>query len=70
MNIPEPELLRAEKKCNVLAEIQESFQHVIDDLERRYDAVVRAQIIRPVVGGGAAEERVMLTEIKKDGSWL
>ncbi len=68
MNIPDPELRKTEKKCKLLAEIQESFQHVIYDLERRYGAVVRAQMIRPVVGGGAAEEKVVLTEVERDSS--
>lgn len=63
MNIPALELRKAEKKCNILAELEEDFRHVIDKLEERYGVKVRVQVIRPVVGGGAAPERIVISEI-------
>jgi hypothetical protein len=65
MNIPKPELQDAEKKCNILAEIGEDFSHVIEALMRQYDASVRVQVIRPVIGGGAGSEQIILTEIER-----
>jgi hypothetical protein len=64
MNIPTPELRKAERKCNILAEIDEDFSHVIEDLERRYKADIRVQVIRPVVGGGVGSEQIILTEVE------
>jgi hypothetical protein len=63
MNIPPPELQNAERKCNILAEIEEDFSHVIDGLEQTYRANIRVTVIRPVTGGGAGPERILLSEI-------
>lgn len=49
----------------MLAQMAENFQHIVDDLEHKYGVDVRVQIIRPVIGGGAGQERVILTEIQK-----
>jgi hypothetical protein len=65
MNVPTIELRKAEEKCTILAEIEEDFRHVIDDLERRYETNIRAQIIRPVIGGGAGPERIILVEVQR-----
>jgi hypothetical protein len=65
MNIPALELRRAEKKCNILAELDEDFGHVIDKLERRYGVKIRVQVIRPVVGGGAGPERIIISVIEE-----
>lgn len=65
MNIPASELRKAERKCNILAEIQEDFRHVIDNLERRYGSNIRVQVIRPVIGGGAGPERIILVEVHR-----
>jgi hypothetical protein len=65
MNIPASELREAERKCNMLADIGEGYLHIIDDLERRYNAEVRVQIIRPVVGGGAGPRRIILVQIER-----
>ena len=64
MNIPTLELRKAEGKCNILSEIEEDFRHVIDDLQRTYDANIRVQVIRPVIGGGVGPERIILAEIE------
>ena len=65
MNIPTLELRKAEKKCNILAEIGEDFRHVIDNLEQRYGVKVRVQVIRPVVGGGAGSERIIISAVNE-----
>jgi hypothetical protein len=65
VNVPELELQNAERKCNILSEIEEDFHHVIRDLERRYGAVIRVQIIRAIVGGGAGRQRVVLSEVER-----
>lgn len=65
MNIPAMELRKAEKKCNILAELEEDFRHVIDKLEERYGVKVRVQVIRPVVSGGAGPERIVISEIEE-----
>ncbi|HEX4166428.1 MAG TPA: hypothetical protein VHZ55_13250 [Bryobacteraceae bacterium] len=65
MNIPKPELLDAEKKCNILAEIGEDFSHVIEALMSQYDASIHVEVIRPVIGGGAGPERIVLTETER-----
>jgi hypothetical protein len=65
VNIPEVVLREAERKCNVLSEIKEDFQHVIDDLEQRYGAMIHVQIIRPVIGGGAGPVRIILSQIER-----
>lgn len=65
MNVPEFEVRNAERRCNILSEIQEDFRHVIDDLERRYGAMIRVQIIRPIAGGGAGRERILLSEVER-----
>jgi hypothetical protein len=65
MNIPASELREAERKCNTLADIGEDYLHIIDNLERRYSAEVRVQIIRPVVGGGAGPKRIILVQIER-----
>jgi hypothetical protein len=65
MNIPAPELQKAEKKCNILAELDEDFRHVIDNLERRYGVKLHVQVIRPVVGGGAGSERIVISVIEE-----
>ncbi len=65
MNIPALELRKAEKKCNILAELDEDFRHVIDKLERRYGVKLRVQVIRPVVGGGAGPERIIISAIEE-----
>ncbi|HTU47098.1 MAG TPA: hypothetical protein VMF91_18700, partial [Bryobacteraceae bacterium] len=65
MNIPELELRKAEKKCTILAELEEDFRHIIDNLERRYRVKVRVQVIRPVVGGGAGSERIIISVIEE-----
>ncbi len=64
MNIPVLELRKAEKKCNILAELDEDFRYIIDNLERRYDVKLHVQVIRPVVGGGAGSERILLSVIE------
>jgi hypothetical protein len=63
MNIPPPDLQNAERKCNILAEIEEDFSHVIDGLEQTYRANIRVTVIRPVIGGGTGPERILLSEI-------
>jgi hypothetical protein len=63
VNIPRLELLNAEHKCNMLAEIDESFQYIIENLERRFGVNVRVQMIRPVIGGGAGQKQIILSEI-------
>ncbi|MBV8827976.1 MAG: hypothetical protein JO108_01975 [Acidobacteriaceae bacterium] len=62
MKIPPTELHNAERKCNILAEIQEDFSHVVDGLEQTYRANIRVTVIRPVIGGGAGPERILLSE--------
>jgi hypothetical protein len=64
MNIPLFELRKAERKCNILSEIDEDFRHVVDDLERKYEAIVDVLIIRPVVGGGVGPVRIVLSELE------
>jgi hypothetical protein len=68
MNIPAIELRKAERKCNILAEIEEDFRHVIDDLERRYETNIRVQVIRPVIGGSAGPERIILAEVHRSNA--
>jgi hypothetical protein len=63
--IPALELRKAEKKCTILAELEEDFRHIIDNLERRYGVKVRVEVIRPVVGGGAGSERILLSAIQE-----
>jgi hypothetical protein len=63
--IPAPELRKAEKKCTILVELEEDCRHIIDNLERRYGAKVRVQVIRPVVGGGAGPERIVISAIEE-----
>jgi hypothetical protein len=65
MHVPRIELLKAEEKCTILAEIDKDFRHVIDDLEQRYETNIRVQIIRPVIGGGAGAERIILVEVQR-----
>lgn len=65
MNIPPVELRKAETTCNILAELDEDFRHIIDSLERRYGVKVRVQVIRPVVGGGAGPERIIISVIEE-----
>ena len=65
MSVPLAELRNAERKCNILAEVEENFRHVVDDLERIYKTNIRVQVIRPVIGGGAGSERIVLTEIQR-----
>jgi hypothetical protein len=65
MNIPEPELQNAERKCNILAEIDEDFAHIIDRLQRKYQANIRVTVIRPVIAGSAGPERIILEEVEK-----
>jgi hypothetical protein len=63
--IPELELRKAEKKCTILAELDEDFRHIIDNLERRFGVKVHVQVIRPVVGGGAGSERILISAIQE-----
>jgi hypothetical protein len=49
----------------MLAQIGEGYLHIIDGLERRYNAEVRVQIIRPVIGGGAGPKRIILVQIER-----
>ena len=56
------ELRKAEWKCNILAEIDEDFWHVVDDLEQRYATQVRVTVVRPVISGGAGAQRIVLAE--------
>jgi len=62
--IPELELRKAEKKCTILAELDEDFRHIVDNLERRYGVKVRVQVIRPVIGGGTGSERILISVIQ------
>jgi len=63
MKIPPSELLGAGRKCTILAEIKEDYRHVIEALERHYEVAVSVQVVRPVVGGGAGLEQILLFEI-------
>jgi hypothetical protein len=65
MNIPEHERRDAETKCNILAEIDEDFAHIIDRLQRKYQANIRVTVIRPVIAGSAGPERIILEEVEK-----
>jgi hypothetical protein len=68
MKIPEPELRKAETKCNILSHIEEDFRHVITDLERRYQTQIRIDVIRPIFGGGAGLKQIVLQELENAGS--
>jgi hypothetical protein len=63
MKIPASELLGAGRKCTILAGLKEDYRHVIEALERHYEVVVSVQVVRPVVGGGAGPEQILLSEM-------
>ncbi|HEX3685605.1 MAG TPA: hypothetical protein VHU83_23930 [Bryobacteraceae bacterium] len=43
---------------------REDFLHVVNELQRRYSAIIRVQIIRPIIGGGAGPEQIILAEVE------
>ncbi len=63
MKIPPSELVSVGKKCTILAELKEDYRHVIEALERRYEVLVSVQVVRPVIGGGAGPEQIVLSEM-------
>lgn len=64
MKIPESELYTAQRKCTILAEIKEDYQHVIRALEAKYGVAVRVQTVRPVIGGAVGSEKILLSEME------
>jgi hypothetical protein len=60
--IPAEELRRTEAKCTALFGLQEDYHHVIDSLEENYEAKIRERHVRPIIGGGAGPEQILLEE--------
>lgn len=65
MKIPPSELISAERKCTLLAELKEDYRHIIEALERNYGVTVSVQIVRPVIGGGTGPQRLLLFETER-----